>query len=37
MDCFKDKTVFITGGTRGIGLAAARRFIKQGSGENAAP
>jgi NAD(P)-dependent dehydrogenase (short-subunit alcohol dehydrogenase family) len=31
MNRFTDKIVVITGGTRGIGLAAARRFIKQGT------
>jgi NAD(P)-dependent dehydrogenase (short-subunit alcohol dehydrogenase family) len=30
MNRFTDKTVVITGGTRGIGIAAARRFIMQG-------
>ena len=30
MNRFTDKIVVITGGTRGIGLAAARRFIMQG-------
>ena len=29
MSCFTNKIVIITGGTSGIGLAAARQFIKE--------
>ena len=28
MELVKDKVVFITGGTRGIGFAAAKKFIE---------
>jgi NAD(P)-dependent dehydrogenase (short-subunit alcohol dehydrogenase family) len=33
MSRFTDKIVIITGGTSGIGLAAARRFINSGAKE----
>ena len=31
MELVKDKVVFITGGTRGIGFAAAKLFIQNGA------
>ena len=31
MELVKDKVVFITGGTRGIGFAAAKKFIENGA------
>lgn len=31
MQRFKGKTVFITGGTNGMGFATARRFINEGA------
>ena len=31
MDFVKGKIVFITGGTRGIGFAAAKKFIENGA------
>lgn len=31
MNTFQDQAVLITGGTRGIGLATARRFLEQGA------